>query len=98
MAETALNAFNRQTADACITLLSTLLQVYVTLAYTVSLGLRAYVIGFVLTSALGCLLRGLLLWRLLSKSNVTVPRKAIASARRTTPDTETETRILHPPR
>lgn len=98
VAETALNAFNRQTVNACITLLSTLLQVYVTLAYTVSLGLRAYVIGFVLTSALGCLLRGLLLWRLLVKSNVTVPRKAIASVRRTTPDTETETRIPHPPR
>ena len=98
VAETALNAFNRQTANACITLLSTLLQVYVTLAYTVSLGLRAYVIGFVLTSALGCLLRGLLLWRLLVKSNVTVPQKAIASARQTTPDTETETRIPHPPR
>ena len=98
VAETALNAFNRQTANACITLLSTLLQVYVTLAYTVSLGLRAYVIGFVLTSTLGCLLRGLLLWRLLVKSNITVSRKAIASAHRTTPDTETETRIPHPPR
>ena len=72
--ETALNACNHQTANACITLSATLIQVYVTLAYTVTWGLRAYVIGFVLTSALGCLFRGLLLWRELSKSTVVIPQ------------------------
>lgn len=97
VAETALNAFHHQTSNACITLLSTLLQVYITLAYTVSLGLRAYITGFMLSSALGCLLRGLLLWHLLSKSKVTALRKAIASVPRTTPDIENETHIPHLP-
>lgn len=95
--ETALNAYNRQTANACITLFATLLQVYVTLAYTISLGLRAYVTGFVLASVFGCLLRTLLLWRLLMNSTVIAGRKATASTLRTTPSTGSETHTPLPP-
>lgn len=95
--ETALNACNRQTVNAVITLLATLIQVYVTLAYTPSLGLQAYVTGFVLAAALGCLLRALLLWKVLSGSDVTARRKAIAAAPQTTPGTGSETHSPLPP-
>ena len=85
--ETTLNAYNKQTANACITLFATFIQVYFTLSYTTKIGLEAFVIGFVISSAFGCLVRSLLLWRDLAADTVTHPLPATASIPQTTPDT-----------
>lgn len=85
--ETTLNAFNRQTANACITFFATLIQAYFTLSYTIAIGLKAFVIGFVISSAFACLIRTILLWHCLATDATIHPRKAIASIPQTTPDT-----------
>lgn len=84
--ETALNAFDRQVGNAIITLFASLLQLYCTVAYTKTLELNAFVVGFLAATGFGCLLRGALLARRLAVSR----QQAIASTVRTTPGTGIE--------
>lgn len=83
--ETALNAFDRQVGNALITLAASLIQLYFTLVYTHSIGLNAFVHGFVTATLWGCAIRTLLLLRTLGVSS----RKATAVVRQTTPSTGT---------
>lgn len=84
--ETTLNAFNKQTANAGITLIATFIQIYFTLSYTTSIGLEAFVTGFVLSCAFGCLIRTLLLFRILSHDKTMQTGPATAAAHQTTQD------------
>lgn len=84
--ETALNAFDRQVGNAIITLLASLTQLYCTVAYTKTIELHAFVVGFLVATVLGCVLRGALLAHRLA-FNVW---RATVSTVRTTPGTESE--------
>lgn len=83
--ETALTAFNRQVGNAIITLVSSLIQLYFTLAYTSSVGLDAFVYGFLIATLWGSAARTFLLHRALR----IIPRKATVSVLQTTPGTGT---------
>ena len=90
--ETALNAFDRQVGNAVITLIASLMQLACTGVYTKTLGLQAFVVGFLAATVFGCVLRGLLLVRRLAVSS----GRATVSAGRTTPSTGSERRSPDP--
>ena len=90
--ETALNAFDRQVGNAVITLVASLMQLVCTVVYTKTLGLQAFVVGFLAATVFGCLLRGVLLVRGLAVSS----GRATVSAGRTTPGTGSERRSPDP--
>ena len=90
--ETALNAFDRQVGNAVITLVASLMQLVCTVVYTKTLGLQAFVVGFLAATVFGCLLRGVLLVRGLAVSS----GRATVSAGRTTPGTGSERRNPDP--
>ena len=61
---TALNACDRQTANATVTFLSALLQIILTIGFTPSMGMTGYVISLLLSTLLGALLRLIVLLRM----------------------------------
>ena len=81
-----------QVGNAVITLIASLMQLACTVVYTKTLGLQAFVVGFLAATVFGCVLRGLLLVRRLAVSS----GRATVSAGRTIPSTGSERRSPDP--